>query len=95
MPRPFLRKILQALSHNGLLKSSKGINGGFSLALTPEKITVYDVMKAFQGDLQLTEHVFRGRPCPEIKTCCLKKKICDIEERLTRDLRSITITSLI
>ncbi|MDD5015309.1 MAG: Rrf2 family transcriptional regulator, partial [Atribacterota bacterium] len=45
MPRPFLRKILQALTKEGLLNSSKGKDGGFSLAISPKEITLIDVMK--------------------------------------------------
>ena len=33
IPKSFLAKILQALAKHGILKSYKGVNGGFSLLL--------------------------------------------------------------
>ena len=95
MPRSFLRKILQVLSNKELLKSFKGAGGGFSLAVKPEEITILSVIEIFQGPFQLMEHVFRGKACPEIKTCPLKKKIDTMEKELIIKLKSITITDLL
>ena len=95
MPRSFLRKILQLLGSKALLESFKGSGGGFSLAVKPEEITIFSVIEIFQGHFQLMEHVFRGKVCPEIKTCLLKKKIDKIEEELIIKLKSITITDLL
>lgn len=95
MPRSFLRKILQMLSSKELLKSFKGAGGGFSLAVKPENITIFSVIEIFQGPFKLMEHVFRGKVCPEIKNCPLKKKIDKMEEELIIKLKSITITDLL
>lgn len=69
MPRPFLRKILQTLNKEGLLNSSKGKGGGFTLTISPEKITLTDVMKIFQGPLKLNECKFRKNDCPYVSDC--------------------------
>ena len=95
MPRSFLRKILQMLSNKELLKSFKGAGGGFSLAVKPDEITIFSIIEIFQGPFQLMEHVFRGKACPEIKACPLKKKMDKIEEELIIKLKSITITDLL
>jgi len=95
MPRPFLRKILQTLTKEGLLNSSKGKNGGFSLAVSPEKITLIEVMKIFQGSIRLSEHKFKKSDCPHIKDCLLKKKIDEIEKEVIAKLKAITISSIL
>jgi len=95
MPRPFLRKILQTLNKEGLLNSSKGKGGGFTLIISPEKITLTDVMKIFQGPLKLNECKFRKSDCPYISDCFLKKKIDEIEKEVIAKLKAITITSII
>jgi len=95
MPRPFLRKILQALNKSDLLRSTKGSGGGFTLVANPDKITVFDLMKIFQGQFKLSEHTFKGKACPQIKTCRLKKKVDGIEKNVIRRLKSITISSLL
>jgi len=95
MPRPFLRKILQTLTKEGLLNSSKGKDGGFSLAVSPEKITLIEVMKIFQGSIRLSEHKFKKSDCPHIKDCLLKKKIDEIEKEVIAKLKAITISSIL
>jgi len=95
MPRPFLRKILQILNKEGLLNSSKGKGGGFTLAISPEKISLIDVMKIFQGPIKLNECTFKKKVCPNIKDCPLKKKIDKIEKEVIFKLRAINIESLL
>ena len=95
IPRPFLRKILQVLNKNGLLKSYKGQGGGFTLALRPEKIFLIDLIEIFQGSLRLSECLLGRMICPDRNVCVLKKKIDAIERYVISELKSITITSLL
>ncbi len=95
IPRPFLRKILQALNKNGLLKSYKGRGGGFTLALRPEKIFLIDLIEIFQGSLRLSECLLGRMICPDRSACVLKKKIDAIERYVISELKSITIASLL
>ena len=94
MPRAYLRKILQQLSKSKLLKSSKGKGGGFSLMCNPKKVTVFSVMEILQGPFQLSEHIFKGKKCPKMKTCCLKKKLDEADKTVTQKLKAITLFSL-
>ena len=50
-PRTFLAKIFQDLAKKGLVKSSKGIRGGFVLARPPEKITLCEIVEAIEGPI--------------------------------------------
>lgn len=43
IPKPYLAKILQSFSKSDILTSYKGINGGFTLALTPENISLLKI----------------------------------------------------
>ncbi|MFC1643825.1 RrF2 family transcriptional regulator [Candidatus Omnitrophota bacterium] len=95
MPRAYLRKILQRLSREGLLKSSKGKGGGFSLIAKPAKITVFSLMEIFQGPFQLSEHLFKGKKCSNIKICYLKKKLDKVEKSVVRELKAISIVSML
>lgn len=95
MPRPFLRKILQTLNKKGLLNSSKGKGGGFTLAVSPGEITLTDVMKIFQGPVRLNECKFKKSDCPDISDCLLKKEIDEIEEEVIAKLKAITMASII
>ena len=95
IPKPFLRKILQILNKKGIVKSTKGSGGGFVLARKPNDIYLVTLIEAFQGPLSINECIFKKRVCPNRKTCPLKKKITEIENKVENELRSITIGSLL
>lgn len=60
LPAPYLNKQLQALARAGVLTSTSGARGGFSLARSAASITVLDVVQAVDG----AEGAFR---CTEIR----------------------------
>jgi Rrf2 family protein len=95
VPRPFLRKILQALNKEGVLKSFKGQGGGFRLAVEPGKIYLTDLMRIFQGGLKLNECSLNKNICPNVRTCPLRKKICGIERYVIKELQGVTVASLL
>ena len=49
IPKSFLAKILQALAKKGILKSFKGVNGGFALLKEAKDINMLDVMVSVEG----------------------------------------------
>ena len=49
LPAHFLAKILQQLARKGLLRSSKGPTGGFSLRLSPDDISLLNIVEALDG----------------------------------------------
>jgi Rrf2 family protein len=94
IPRPFLRKILQLLNKKGILRSYKGKGGGFSLAVSGEKILLLDLIEIFQGPFKVNECLFKKKSCPNKNNCRLKKKIDTVEEHILSELKSITLASL-
>lgn len=95
IPRPFLRKILQILNKNGILRSQKGKGGGFVLGLSPDRIFLIDLIKIFQGPVELSRCVIKRGICPDVRTCMLKRKIESIEQNVVKELKSITLASLL
>ncbi|MFH1191271.1 MAG: Rrf2 family transcriptional regulator [Candidatus Omnitrophota bacterium] len=95
VPRPFMRKILQRLSKERVLESSKGQAGGFKLRLSAEKISFIQIMRIFQGQVSLSECFLKKDICPNKGRCILRKKIRMIESSVLGQLRQINIASLI
>lgn len=94
MPGPFLRKIFQILNKKGIMISYKGRSGGFSLARSPEKITILDMVEIFQGPFHISEHLFKGKVCPMVNTCVLKRKLNEMEKDIIKGLKEVTIKDL-
>jgi Rrf2 family transcriptional regulator, cysteine metabolism repressor len=94
LPKVFLRRILQKLAEKKVLASYKGKSGGFSLLSHPEDLSVIDIMKVFQGDIDLTNCLLKGKICPDRGICSLRKKIKSINSTVIKELGKITIKSL-
>ena len=68
IPRRYLHKVVQDLARGGLVRSQPGPGGGYSIAKSPKKITILDVVNAVAPlerirhcPLGLTSHT---RLCP-------------------------------
>jgi Rrf2 family protein len=51
IPAKFLEVILNQLKGSGLVDSKRGFYGGYYLIRSPEKITVGDIMRFLEGDV--------------------------------------------
>jgi Rrf2 family protein len=95
IPRPFLRKILQELAREGIVRSEKGVGGGFELSLPVSKIKLSRLIEIFQGRVEMSDCLFKKKICPNRSTCPLKKKIDGIGKYVQDQLNDITIGSLL
>ena len=69
IPREFISKILQSLKESGLINSSKGKSGGFSLAKSSSRIKLIDIVAAIDG-LELFDDCVLGFPeCSPTHPC--------------------------
>lgn len=91
IPPAYLRKILGELRRHRLLRSVKGIHGGYELGRAPEAITLWEVFKVLEPD-------------PYMDTCILGNTVCDTESscafhedwsRVRKDLVSLLETRTI
>jgi Rrf2 family protein len=81
---PFLGKILQNLVKQKLLVSTKGPNGGFSLAKDPSEITMWDIVTKVDGEEFFTNCLITLEPC---KTHDPTKPLCPVHAQYDK-LRS-------
>lgn len=91
---PVLRGVLQVLKRNGMMRSLKGKNGGYTLALLPDKLVLTKVIRVFQGDLQLSRCIVNRNACRNLKSCQLRKKVDEIKTFAEKVFGSLTIASL-
>ena len=53
LPQPYLEQILLALKGAGLVRSKRGVGGGYVLARRPEDIRLSEVLSAVDGPITL------------------------------------------
>jgi Rrf2 family protein len=95
LPRPFLRRIMQALCQNGLVVSRQGKTGGFSLKKRPTEISLGEVARVFQGELDISPCLFRNSACHNRRNCFLRKRLKKIEKIVVLELERTTIASFL
>lgn len=94
MPRAFSRRLLQILSREYILRSSKGQGGGFELRVLPKEIRLLDLVKIFQKRFIETKCIFKKKTCPDVKTCLLRNIMQGIEKEILKELANVTIADL-
>jgi Rrf2 family transcriptional regulator, cysteine metabolism repressor len=60
MPERFLLQILRSLVTHGLLRSTRGVDGGYCLARSPEQITLRDIVESFDNPLNPSVPMLEG-----------------------------------
>jgi len=95
IPLQFLRGILQTLTKENIIESQEGISGGVKLKKDPHKLKLTKVIEIFQGKVKLSECILRKKVCPNRAKCVLRKLIVNIENKVVKELKVVTIGSLI
>ncbi|MEW6273783.1 MAG: Rrf2 family transcriptional regulator [Bacillota bacterium] len=63
VPLRFLLKIMRSLVEAGIVKSVRGVTGGYALARPPGKITLLDVVEAVEGPVRLNRCLIDQEYC--------------------------------
>jgi len=95
VPEKFLAKIFQNLTKTGIVKSHRGVKGGFSLAKDPESITVKLLVEAIQGPYHLIKCLHDKDCCEKYESCPIRYVLEKAEDRLLEVFESYTIASLL
>lgn len=95
IPYQFLRRIMQQLIASGLVTSRGGGQGGVKLARKPESVSVVDVIKIFQGNVQFSQCMFRRKLCAQRAACVLRREINRIEKIVDNEFRNVTLAKLL
>ena len=95
LPLPTVRKILKTMTRAGLLESTRGANGGYGLARTPEEISLLDMVAAMEGPLAMTEcSATEDCRCSLEKICGLKKNWSWINQQLKSTLKGYNLAQM-
>ncbi len=94
-PVAFTAKILQSLASNSIIASTKGPTGGYEIPNDrQDKITLYQIVEAIDGDKIYTGCGLGLEQCNEKKPCPIHFKFKGIREDLKTMLKSTTVHEL-
>ncbi|MEX0979340.1 MAG: Rrf2 family transcriptional regulator [Pirellulales bacterium] len=94
MPERFLLQVLRHLVNHGILRSTRGIDGGYALERSPRDISLLDVIEAIEGPIGATLPVFEGTE-PAGHEVKLREALEQVASSVRRQLKAITISDLL
>ena len=95
IPDSYLENILVLLKNGGLIKSSRGLNGGYYLMRDSSKISLYDVIAILEGKSQIEECLSNQEECAYSQNCKIKliwEELRCMQEKL---LKGVSLYDLI
>ncbi|MEN7973716.1 MAG: Rrf2 family transcriptional regulator [Verrucomicrobiota bacterium] len=88
----YIEQIIVPLKNAGLVNSVRGLRGGFRLAKEPKDITVFDVLAASEGDINLVGCLAEG--CSKSDTCVVQRVWQGASDVLREYFSEITLQEL-
>ena len=94
IPIELLAKVLQRLVRTGLLVSTQGTRGGYTLSRPSAAISVADVIQAIDGPLTVTACSTEKNGCEQYSKCNIRDPLWQIRERIAATLDTVTIAEM-
>ena len=96
LPQPYLEQILLALKGAGLVRSKRGVGGGYILAREPSTITLGDIVSAVDGPIAVGDF---GEPhqdgaCDHEGQCVLLAIWGVVSEHMRRHLDELNLADI-
>ncbi len=97
LPQPYLEQILLSLKGVGLVRSKRGVGGGYVLARTSESITLAEIVAAVDGPIAAGDF---GEPhkdgaCDHEGQCVLLGVWADVGNHMREHLSSFTLADMV
>ena len=87
MPERFLLQILRNLVTHGILRSSRGVDGGYTLIKDPQEISLLDIIEAIEGPMG--EAAELGEGFSEETGNRLQEALAEVTDTSRRQLEAI------
>lgn len=92
---PTVTKLLKLLANGSVLVSTRGSNGGYMLARTPETISVAEIISILEGPIGLTECSITHEGCEQAAGCNISGNWGLINQAIRTTLESISLADMI
>ncbi|HPP66455.1 MAG TPA: Rrf2 family transcriptional regulator [bacterium] len=90
----YLDHIFTSLKINGIIKKIKAKKGGYLLNRAPEDITLYDIIEAIEGIIQIA-CLNNSQMCERSDICGAKILWKDVNDKINEVLKSITLADFL
>ena len=98
IPKRFLEQILNELKSAGVVESKRGIDGGYRLSKSPDKVTLAEVIRHIEGALApvscVSERFYEKCSCPNEAKCGIRSVMKEVRDAIVKILETFTVADL-
>lgn len=90
----YLEQLFSQLRKAGIIKSSRGAYGGYSLNKPPNQVPVYDIIQILEGTIEISDCV-EDTACSNMNQCATRLLWVRIKESIDSVLKSTTLQDMV
>src|SRR6266550_7661161 len=98
IPKRFLEQILNDLKSAGIVRSKRGVSGGYRLARRPEEITLASIVRHLEGALApvscVSERFYEKCSCPDEARCPIRCVMKEVRDAVVNILDKLSVADL-
>ena len=87
-------KLMQRLNRAGLVKSSMGPKGGFTLSREPSRINLLEIIEAVQGPVTVNRCLVKDQGCDRQPECPVSGTLEKLQEHIESFLTKTTLDKI-
>lgn len=91
----YLSKLVIPLKAAKLVRSTRGTQGGYTLARVPSSVTLREIVEILEGDIATVDCVNDGRLCERTSVCPSRDVWCRLDSVIADFLEGITLEELV
>ncbi|WP_432470579.1 SUF system Fe-S cluster assembly regulator [Amphritea sp. HPY] len=95
LPASTVSKLLKIMSRSGLLYSSRGKQGGYTLAKAPQEISLAEVIEILEGPIGLTQCSCQSGLCQIESHCAIRQQWQGINGVIHEALQQVSLEALL
>jgi Rrf2 family protein len=98
IPQRYLEQILSSLRQSGLVESTRGAKGGYSLKRPASEITIADLVQSVEGELPpmlCTHPNLRSDTCREDSDCDCRGLCAELDHSVSKVLSGTTLADIV
>ena len=88
-------KVLKALAQAGLVEGLRGVNGGYRVARAPVTISLFEIVEAIEGPLEMTECSGDHSRCEHESHCGAAPHWRQVNDIIADTLRGMTLAQML
>jgi Rrf2 family protein len=97
IPYEMLAKVLQRMTRAGLVVSHPGTKGGYTLARSPQEVTVSTIIHAIEGtDFVITQCLADGPgSCVVFPVCTIRSPLTKVQANIEQAFGAMTLAEIV